>query len=36
MGVLGAESKTGGAILDCTLSVDLLGGDVLRSIAEVE
>lgn len=34
--MLGAESGPGGARLDRTRSVDLLGGEVLRSIAEVE
>ena len=36
VGVLGAESGTGGARLDCTFNVDLLGGDALRSMVEVE
>ena len=36
-GVLRAESKTGeGARLDRTSIVDLIGGEVLRSIADVE
>ena len=36
VGELGAESNPGGARFDRTRSVDLMGGDVLRSIAEVE
>ena len=35
VGVLGAESGTGGARLGCKFKVDFLGGEVLRSIAEV-
>jgi hypothetical protein len=35
VGVLGAEPDAGGTKLDRTRGVDLLGGEVLRSIVEV-